>query len=166
MQELRLMQDVVRDLKQTLEAVEERLREISEVQSELRPAPGAWSAKEILGHLIDSAANNHRRFVEAQFRDDLAFPGYAQEAWVAAQRYQDAPWSELIALWKVYNLHLAHVVSCIPEEVLQRPRGQHTLDKIAWQTVSPQIPVTLEVLIRDYYGHLQMHLDQLFTTFR
>jgi len=149
-----------------LEAVEGRLRRISEVQSEVRPAPGEWSAKEILGHLIDSAANNHLRFVEAQFRDDLAFPGYAQQDWVTAQRYQDASWSDLIALWKAYNLHLAHVVSCIPEEAFQRPRSHHTLDKIAWQTVSPQVPVTLEILIRDYYGHLQMHLEQLFSAFR
>ena len=30
------------------------------------PAPGRWAKKEVVGHLIDSAANNHQRFVRAQ----------------------------------------------------------------------------------------------------
>jgi len=87
------MQDFVRDFKQTLELAERRLREVSETRSEVRPALGEWSAKEILGHLIDSAANNHRRFVEAQSKDDLVFPGYSQKQWVAVQQYQQASWT-------------------------------------------------------------------------
>lgn len=123
----------------------------------------ACSAIEILGHLIDSAANNHRRFVEAQFKDDLVFPAYDQESWVAVQDYQHASWTELIALWRSYNLHLAHVVAAIPEALLVQPRTDHTLDRIALHPVSRDTPVSLEYLIRDYYRHLEEHLEQLFS---
>jgi hypothetical protein len=34
-----------------------------------KPAPGKWSKKEIPGHLVDSANNNHQRFLRAQFED-------------------------------------------------------------------------------------------------
>jgi hypothetical protein len=157
------MQDFIRTFREVIETAEQRLLEISEAQAEVCPGPGQWSAKEILGHLIDSAANNHRRFVEAQLKDDLVFPGYEQESWVAVQRYQRASWAALIALWKAYNLHLIQVVSSIPESELRRGRGEHTLDKIAWQTVSEDTPASLEYLIRDYFGHLQDHLGQIFS---
>jgi hypothetical protein len=154
------MQDFVRDLRETVESATQQMLEIPESQSERRPALGQWSAKEILGHLIDSAANNHRRFVEAQLKEGVIFPGYAQEGWVAVQKYQQASWTELIALWKAYNMHLAHVVSSMPENVL---KSQHTLDLTAWQETGEAISVSLEYLVRDYYRHLQEHLRQLFS---
>lgn len=157
------MKVFLEEFRQTIEGAEKALLKISEAESETRPAPGEWSAKEILGHLIDSASNNHRRFVEAQWRDDLEFPGYEQERWVAVQRYLCRPWAELIGLWKAYNLHLAHLVGSIPEETLKLLRGRHSLDRIAWQTVSSEEPVSLEYLIRDYLGHLEAHLDQIFS---
>ena len=94
------------------------LSRLADVQAGRRPAPGKWSIKEIIGHLIDSAANNHRRFVEAQFQDTLVFAGYAQDAWVRSQRYQDADWPSLVALWARYNDHLMHVVRNIPPALL------------------------------------------------
>ena len=77
-------------------------------------ATGKWSPREIVGHLIDSAANNHQRFVRGQLQDDLVFLGYAQEDWVRVQHYADAPWPDLVALWRLYNLHLARVMDLTP----------------------------------------------------
>lgn len=124
-------------------------------------AGGEWSPKQVLGHLIDSAANNHQRFVRAQSTTDLICTGYNQEEWIKLQRYEDEPWSRLVELWRSYNQHLAHVIANIPEAALTRPRYPHNLDQIAWQTVSKEEPTTLEYLIRDYIGHLQDHLKQL-----
>ena len=66
---------------------------------------GSWTKKEILGHLIDSAAINHQRFVRAQFTDDLVFDGYVQDDWVKVQDYQNRDWRELVELWHGYNRH-------------------------------------------------------------
>jgi hypothetical protein len=155
------MEDFFGEFRHTIEAAEKELLDISEAESEARPAPDQWSPKEVLGHLIDSATNNHRRIVEAQWKDDLVFPGYDQERWVAVQGYRGRRWLELIGLWKAYNLHLAHIVASIPEETLTQPRREHSLDQIAWQRVDPETPVSLEYLIHDYLGHLKAHLEQI-----
>lgn len=104
-------EDFLNEFKQAIESAEKKLLAISEAQSEGSLAPEKWSAKELLGHLIDSAANNHHRFVLAQLSDDLVFPRYDQEKWVETQRYQQESWPLLIQLWKAYNLHLLHVMA-------------------------------------------------------
>ena len=156
------MQDFLVDFRTTIEEAAQRLRAVPEAQAS-RLMNGGWSAQQILGHLIDSAANNHQRFVRAQFTDHLDFPSYDQEQWVLAQHYQAEPWPRLLDLWLAYNRHLAHVVSGIAPEALSRPRARHSLDRIAWHTVPADQPATLEYLIRDYLGHLKDHLRQLYT---
>src|SRR6476660_9710877 len=81
----------------------------SEAESERRPAPERWSKKEVVGHLIDSASNNHQRFVRGQLAGGQDFPRYEQEGWVRVQGYQSARWADLIDLWRAYNTHLLHV---------------------------------------------------------
>jgi hypothetical protein len=100
--------------------------------------------------------------VRAQFTDDLVFGGYEQNQWVSSQKYQDESWSEVIDLWSAYNLHLVHVASVIPKDVLIKARSPHTLDQIAFNLVDKNTPATLEYLIRDYVDHLRHHLDQIF----
>ncbi len=124
-------------------------------------AAGKWTPREILGHLIDSASNNHQRFVRAQFKDDLVFPGYDQDAWVEVQAYEKAPWPELVDLWRSFNLHLAHVMANIPEQVRFRRVTDHNLDKIAWMTVPADQPATLDYFMADYVDHLEHHLHQI-----
>ena len=137
------------------------LRGVSDGDASRRPAPGAWSAKEIIGHLIDSAANNHARFVRAQLEPDLVSAGYAQDEWVRVQAYQDASWPRLLDLWTAYNLHIAHVMEAAPDETKSRPRTRHNLDQIAWSQVSTNQPVTLDYFMRDYVDHLRHHLRQI-----
>jgi len=150
------------DFRSTIVSATARLKNIPETRSGQKSSPDNWSAKETIGHLIDSAANNHQRFVRAQFTDDLIFPGYEQVQWVNSQKYRDESWSEVIQLWSSYNLHLVHIASAIPEDVLTKPRSNHTLDQIAFNLVDKNDPATLEYLIRDYLDHLRHHLDQIF----
>ena len=155
------MQDYVSEL---IRAVEEHgawLATVPDALAARRPAAGGWCVKEIIGHLIDSAANNHARFVRAQATDDLAFPGYDQEAWVAAQGYADADWLALVGLWRFYNQHLARVMTAVPDAVRMRSRTNHTLDQIAWRPVAQTETVTLDYLMADYVGHLKSHLHQI-----
>jgi hypothetical protein len=155
------MNDFITDFDQLITQSATALLALSETDSARRPAPGKWSPKEVIGHLIDSAANNHQRFVRAQFKDDLLFPGYDQDAWVAAQRYQDAPWAALVDLWQAYNRHLARVMAAVPEGVRLRRRDRHALHRIAWQTVPESEPTTLDYFMRDYVAHLTHHLRQI-----
>jgi hypothetical protein len=155
------MIDYVDDLRSTVVRVSASLADRSEDVVTRRPAPGKWSAKEIIGHLVDSAANNHQRFVRAQFQDDLVFTGYAQAEWVAAQRYQDAPWRDLLTLWREYNLHIARLIEVMPAEVRLRARRRHNLHELAWQSVPAEQPTTLDYFMRDYVSHLHHHLRQI-----
>jgi DinB superfamily len=154
-------QQFLDDFHDTIVSAKRRLSDIPETQSREKGSPDDWSPVEVLGHLIDSAANNHQRFVRAQFTDDLVFSAYEQEQWVSSQKYSDEPWPEVIQFWSSYNLHLLHVISVIPEDVLTRARTPHTLDQIAFNLVEKNDPATLEYLIRDYVDHLRHHLDQI-----
>ncbi|HLL72797.1 MAG TPA: DinB family protein [Pyrinomonadaceae bacterium] len=156
------MKDVLEDFRRTIETNAARLGALDEADVRTSRGGDAWTPKEIVGHLIDSAANNHARFVRAQFTDDLVFDGYEQEHWVSAQRYNEESWPLLVELWKNYNLHLLHVMASAQEEKLTQPRTRHTLDKIAWQAIDTSQPATLEYLMTDYIGHLKSHLRQIF----
>ena len=156
------MEQWLEDFKQTIDSAVPRLLQISEAQSEAPRAEDQWSSKQIIGHLIDSAANNHVRFVLAQFKDDLVFSGYDQNKWVQAQHYESASWPQLIELWRAYNLHLLHVMSSAPKEKLNQVRTEHSLQTIAFKSVDNAAPTTLEYLMKDYVTHLKHHLSQVF----
>ena len=149
------------ELQDVIDRVTPMWLDVHDDEASERPRADAWSPKEIVGHLIDSAANNHRRFVEAQFVDHLMFPGYVQDAWVSAQRYQDRSWRSLVRLWHDYNAHLCHVIAAIPPAVRTRQRTRHSLHLIAWRAVPEREPVTLEYFMRDYVGHLEHHVSQV-----
>ena len=128
------------------------LRSFSDETIEARPNPGEWSVKEIVGHLVDSASNNHQRFVRLQVADGLVFPDYSQdnEAWVSIQSYQEAPWDDLLDLWRCFNLHLARVIRTVNEECI---------DNI-W-VVDEDTSISLDELMVDYLRHLKNHLKQI-----
>jgi hypothetical protein len=155
------MAEVATDLRRTVDSATERLKAIPSDRAREPVAAGKWSAQEIIGHLVDSASNNHGRFVRAQLSDDLFFPGYDQAAWVSVQQYSAADWSELIALWRTFNSHIAHIVERIPQDVATQPRAYHNLDEIAWKTVPREQPATLEYFVRDYVAHMKHHLAQI-----
>lgn len=156
------MQDFLDDFRQTISLAAERFGLISEQQSQIPRADEKWSPREIVGHLIDSAANNHQRFVRAQFTDDLVFAGYQQEEWVEAQRYRDEPWSDLVQLWQLYNRHILHIIEVTPEQQRTKLRAKHNLHQIASDLLKEDEPVTLEWFMRDYLDHMKKHLAQIF----
>lgn len=120
-----------------------------EVASKKR-GPDTWSKKEILGHLIDSASNNHQRFVRAAQNIAGDFPTYDQNRWVEVQRYNEANWSGLVELFSQYNLHLCRVIDSLPLEALNNPCN-----------IGKENPVTLEFVIEDYLRHLRHHVEQI-----
>ena len=153
--------DYIGELRATVDAAAERLLAVAPAAAGRRPARDGWSAKEVVGHLVDSAAHNHLRFVRARWQDDLVFAGYAQDDWVGAQQYQQAPWPELVTLWRDYNRHLARVMAAVPPDVRHREHARHNLHEVAWQPVPADRPATLDYFMRDYVGHLRHHLRQI-----
>jgi hypothetical protein len=134
---------------------------LDDAASARRPAPGKWSPREIIGHLVDSASNNHQRFVRMRDRDDLVVEGYEQDGWVSAQRYQDAPWPELVLLWMTYNRHLARLMAATPAADRDRLRHTHNLHLRAYRSVPADRAVTLDYFMNDYVDHLEHHLAQV-----
>ena len=122
----------------------------SGAEGEQRPSPERWTRKEVVGHLIDSASNNHQRFVRRQLDSGQDFPRYEQEQWVRIQGYQSARWSDLIELWRAYNTHLLHVVERMTEE-----------GRRATCRVGDGAEVTLAGLFVDYVDHLEHHLRKM-----
>ena len=145
-------------LRALVERVETALADVEVERFAHRERPGGWSATELLGHLVDSASNNHQRFVRAAFVDHLDFPGYDQDEWVRLQAYGSADPRELLALFAAFNRHIAHVLGSLPSDVLERPRAHHALDRIAFERRPADEPVTLAWFASDYVVHLRHHL--------
>lgn len=124
---------------------------IDEELSRVRLKPDGWCAREIVGHLIDSACNNHRRWIVGQTPGLAKFDGYEQNVWVSRQQYAEESWADVVALWAAYNRHLRHVISRTPPE--------HML--LAATSPDGEGPVTIGFLMQDYVGHIRHHLEQV-----
>ncbi len=111
---------------------------------------GGWSRKQVLGHLIDSASNNHQRFVRALLEEELRWPGYDQVGCVRVQHFQDASWSALVELWTAFNGLLAHVLAHVPEA----KRNTQCI-------IGDHAPMSLEQLAEDYLRHMRHHVEQI-----
>jgi hypothetical protein len=138
------------DLWQIVNEVEPDLKRISDVDAFARSHPTKWSKKEILGHLVDSASNNHQRFVRGVEGKGGAFPGYNQDLLVKLQHTNEVEWPVLIALWWSYNRFLAHVLSMFPAEAAEYSC-----------TIGDGKPVTLLFIASDYVEHLKHHINQI-----
>jgi hypothetical protein len=144
------MRDVAQELRSAVALAVPRLQSIEDDAASTPRAAGKWCPKEILGHLVDSAVNNHQRFLRVQLLPELTFPGYAQDEWVSRQAYRDRPWLEIVDVWRHMNGHLAHVIERIPASDLEK-----TLH------IGDNPKATLEWWTRDYVRHLRHHLEQI-----
>ena len=138
-------------LRDTVEGELPLLAQLSDEAAGIQPhGSGSWSPKQELGHLIDSAANNHLRFVNAALEPSYSGPGYAQNGWVELHGYQERSWFETVGFWHSYNVFLADLIERIPE---------NKLDTIC--AIGSYEPATLGHVIEDYVLHIQHHIDHL-----
>ena len=141
------------DLRKIVEAASAELAGFDEAAVSRQPAPEVWSAKQVLGHLVDSACNNHARLARMATEDNLAFPTWDQDAWMRVQDWQGETWTDILALWRGYNLHLARFIGRLPPASLSNSARIGTLNGGE--------PLTLAELLDHYVRHLQHHLAQI-----
>ncbi len=145
-----MLHSLADELTRVIDLAGVELRTIDDSVAASTRGPDVWSVKEIVGHLVDSAANNHQRFVRAQRAREFSFPGYEQDAWVQSQDYQSQSWPELVDLLVLYNHHLAHVIRRIPDAASEVPCQ-----------IGNNKTVSLAFLVEDYLVHLRHHLKQI-----
>ncbi len=144
------MHPVADTIREAVNAAIPSLKSITPETARIKPAPTEWSKQEILGHLIDSACNNHQRLVRGGYNAAVDFPPYQQEKWVELQAYNDRDWRELIDLWVSVNLHLCSMLDRLTDEQLDNLCG-----------IGRSEPVTLRFVVNDYPRHLNMHLADI-----
>jgi hypothetical protein len=144
------MTDLAKFLLETLNREQPHLRALTDERASIEPKPGKWSPKQELGHLLDSAANNHIRFVCATLDGQYEGPGYAQDRCVSLHAWHLLPWTALVDFWWHHNTLLVHLITQISAESLN-----------VKCVVKNNAPVTLRFLIEDYVLHMQHHLDHL-----
>ncbi len=146
-----MIEFAIKRLEYLCDLIPQLLTEIEEQTFSVKPQPNKWSKKEIIGHLIDSATNNHQRFVRGQF-EDVPKIVYDQNKWNEFNFYQKMDRQQLISFWTIYNRQLAELIKNIPEENLSKECKSGD-DRNS----------TLDFLINDYVEHLEHHLRQVVT---
>lgn len=145
------MKRMAAQLTEAVNAAAVLMKNISEEDFSRHPAPEKWSKKEILGHLLDSAFNNHRRFIAGQ-TESIPQIFYHQNEWVLLQNYQAIPKNILIQLWWMLNIHIAHVLEMMPEanyfKEVNTGKDEAELHTLHW-------------LAEDYIKHMKHHLGQI-----
>ena len=143
---------IASDLGRTIAQAKPLLLKLDNADTSARPSENKWAKKGILGHLLDSASNNHQRFVRAtlQAQPMFTFPGYDQNPLVDLQNYSEIDWNFLVDFWASYNRFLAHVINNLPAEAA----------KITCH-IGNNPPATLEWIASDYVAHLKHHLNQV-----
>ena len=141
------MESIASELSSVIERYISDLRSLSADEFNLKKSPTKWSKKEILGHLIDSAQNNIRRFIVAQYEDNPKIR-YNQDSWVALTGYQQYNLPDLIQLWWLLNKHICHILKNLSPEMAERKSEAEQVHTIAW-------------LAEDYIKHLKHHLHQI-----
>ena len=127
-----------------------RLLSLPPDQAGHKASPESWSAKEELGHLLDSAANNHQRIVRTQLEENPAMPEYDGDAWVALHQYQRRDWRSLIERWSVMNQQLLAAAEAVPDSAWTRTC-----------TIGGSGPLTLQFVFDDYIHHMLGHLRHI-----
>ncbi len=145
--------EVALKFREELGAIHRALKSIPAALADVPWRIGGWTRKQIVGHLLDSAANNRQRFVRASTDGEYTGPFYNQDAWVAAHGYATLPWPTLLLWWEIEHEILMTIVDRIPEERLA-----------AQCFVGDDPPVPLRFLIEDYVTHQNWHLRQLTTS--
>jgi len=140
------MNSIATELEMLIDKYLSLLHSVSEDDFTAKPLPTKWSKKELIGHLIDSAQNNIRRFIVAQYEETPVIV-YKQDNWVSINNYQSYSLKDLIQLWYLLNKQICSILSNTSGDAFQRTCQTESLHTIEW-------------LVTDYLKHMKHHLHQ------
>jgi hypothetical protein len=146
------MNDTVKELRALVEEYATKFNAINEADFSAKPLPTKWSKKEVIGHLIDSAQNNLRRFIVGQYESQPPKIVYDQDFWVQANGYQQMEKEEVIALWKLTNERICDILTNMPQ--------QNYLKRADTGKTEVQLR-SLQWLAEDYIKHMKHHFNQV-----
>ena len=146
------MEKVIQELNAIVEEFTAKFSQFSETELAEKPFPNKWSKKEVIGHLIDSAQNNLRRFIVGQYEKTPPKIVYQQDFWVAANNYQHMTGEDVINLWQLVNSQIANVLTTMPKEFYSR---------LCDTSHEGEQHRSLEWLAQDYVKHMKHHLNQV-----
>ncbi len=142
--------NTLQQLRASIDRLPARLKMLSSARVEQKASPESWSAKQELGHLLDSAAKDHEHLVRTQLEDHPAMPDYDGVRWVALHRYQERDWLELVDVWTALNRQLLAIAAAIPDSAWSRTC-----------TIGGSEPLTLRFVFDDYVAHMLGHFRHI-----
>jgi len=142
------MKNTIHELREIVSAYTKKVETIPDPEFTAKPLPHKWSKKEVLGHLIDSAQNNLRRFITGQYEPQPPMITYQQDFWVSSNQYGDMPRKDIIMLWRLLNERICAVLENMPEEHYTRQCNTGALHTLQW-------------LAEDYVKHMKHHINQI-----
>ena len=144
------MEDVSRDLEAIVNDFYQKYKDLTDVITSRSPGNDEWNLKEIVGHLVDSACNNHQRFVRLQIVDELVFPDYGSDnsRWIRIAGYNELKFKDILLLWKQYNIVIGNIIKKVDSDKLDN----------CWVLNGNR--VTLKFLMTDYLRHVRDHVKQ------
>lgn len=143
-----IMKTISRELREIIAAYDKKINAMPDEEFSAKPFPHKWSKKEVVGHLIDSAQNNLRRFICGQYEASPPLIIYQQDFWVNSNRYQEMDSAEITQLWRLLNLRICAVLEAMPPENYSRECNTGDLHSLEW-------------LAADYVKHMKHHLNQI-----
>ena len=151
------MKDVCLELNSIIDDFFNKYKGLDNKITSTRLGVDKWTLKEIVGHLIDSASNNHQRFVRLQIVDELVFPGYGKDnsKWLEIEKYNELNFYDIISLWKQYNILIGNIIKGADESKLENYWIKSDGDKI-----------TLKDLMIDYVRHMREHVKHFEETLK
>jgi hypothetical protein len=146
------MKKLQQELLQITTEFASRISAIPEHEFKAKPNPKKWSKQEVLGHLIDSAQNNLRRFIVGQYAASPPHIIYDQDFWVLASDYSHMPKEDTIQYWRLLNEQIVRVLGTM-----------HSANYSKTCNTGKAIVEfrTLQWLAEDYVKHMKHHLNQI-----
>jgi uncharacterized damage-inducible protein DinB len=142
-------EDLGQQLVGQLHELEQLFQNVTDRAALARYAQGKWSIKEILGHLADTERIFTYRLLRIARGDTTPLPGYDENAYVPAGRFDDRPLPMLLAELRAVRLSTAALIEGLPEEAWAQ-RG-----------VANNQPISARALAFIIVGHTVHHLEVL-----